>query len=159
MESLRQLLLEDRFSIVFDCGFSTPITKVTVDHISSIIKAVSLHCVLRIKAEIDQIAEGLELFNVLRLIRKYPTKIRGLFIFNPDCKATLDEMTILFQPKYSNDQSSRKVIEEASVMYWNEFLQDVSHGIISMLTICCLFNLLVVEGSYTFHFNPESMEH
>ena len=129
------MLLEDRFSIVFDCGFSTPITKVTVDHISTIIKAVSLHCVLRVKAEIDQIAEGLELFNVLRLIRKYPTKIQEMFICDPHCKPTLDEMTMLFQPKYSNDQSSRKVIEEASVMYWNEFLQDVSHGVISMLTI------------------------
>ena len=42
---------------------------------------------------------------------------------------------MLFQPKSSNDQSSRKVVEEASVMYWNEFLQEVSHGVISMLTI------------------------
>ena len=134
MESLRKLLLEDRFSIVFDCGFSTPITKITFEHISSIIKALSLHCALRVKAEIDQIAEGLELFNVLRLIRKYPAKIRGMFICNPH-PATLDDMTVLFQPKYLNDQSSRKVVEEASIMYWNEFLQDVSHGVLSMLAI------------------------
>ena len=119
---------------------------------------------LRVKAEIDQIAEGLELFNVLRLIRKYPTEIREMFICDPHCKPTLDEMTMLFQPKYSNDQSSRKVIEEASVMYWNEFLQDVSHGVISMLTIwivlrcICLFNLLVVEGSYTFNFQSWKYE-
>ena len=86
VESLKQLLPEDRFSIVFDCGSSTsstPITKATVDHISSIIKAVSLHCVLRVKAEIDQIAEGLELFNVFKLIRKYPAKIQGMLICNP----------------------------------------------------------------------------
>ena len=31
---------------------------------------------------------------------------------NPHCKPTFDEMTIL---KYSNDQSSRKVVKEASV--------------------------------------------
>ena len=83
VESLKQLLLEDRFSIVLDCGSSTPITKATVDHISSIIKAVSLRCVLRVKAEIDQIAEGMELFNILKLIRKYSAKIQGMLICNP----------------------------------------------------------------------------
>ena len=118
---------------MFDCGFSTPITKVTIEHIPSIIKAVSLHYVLQVKAELDQIAEGLELFNILTLICKYPAQMQELFVYKPCCKPTLDGMTMLFHAQYSHDQSSRKVAEEATMMNWNEFLQDVSHGVISML--------------------------
>jgi len=89
--TLRQLLLEDRFSIVFDCGFLTPITKVTTEHIPSIIKAVSL-CY------------------VLQVICKYPAEMQEL-------------------------------AEEATMMNWNEFLQDVSHGVTCYYNVKAVFAL------------------
>ena len=35
--TLQQLLLEDKYSVVFDCGFSTPINQVTLNDIPLII--------------------------------------------------------------------------------------------------------------------------
>ena len=58
--------MEDRYSVVFDCGFSTPVNKVTVKDVPLITKAVCLHAtVFQVKAELDQLADGLSLFGIL----------------------------------------------------------------------------------------------
>ena len=58
--------------VIYDSGFSTPVTKVCLQDVPNVAKIVCFHTVLlRVKAELDQIADGLRLFNVLDLIRHY----------------------------------------------------------------------------------------
>ena len=61
-EELRQLMTGDSSDIIYDSGFAIPVNRVRVDDIPDIMKAVCLHTtVLAVKAELDQMAEGLAL--------------------------------------------------------------------------------------------------
>ena len=69
MGELQQLLLGDNSDIFYESGFATPISRVTMEDVPVIVKAVCLHTtVLAVKAQLDQLAEGLQLFGVLSLI-------------------------------------------------------------------------------------------
>ena len=69
---LRNLLAEDRFDIVFDSGFAVPVSRVTLEHIPMLIKAICIHsAVVLIKAELDQLSEGLKVFHLIDIVRKY----------------------------------------------------------------------------------------
>ena len=61
-----------------------------------IVRAVCLQTtLLNVKAELDQMAEGLKLFNVISLLRQHPQKI------DVDSVLTLDQMVALFDVEYS----------------------------------------------------------
>ncbi len=58
-------------SVVFECGFSKPITQVSLEDVPMLHKAIAINsCLVPIKAELDQIKEGLGLFNVDELLKK-----------------------------------------------------------------------------------------
>ena len=110
----------------------TPIAKVKISNIPAIVKTVSVNLtIVSVKSEMDQLAEGLHLFKVLELLKTYPGKFRSLFVHDSACKLTAEQMIMLFHPQLSTTGSSRRVIEDDLIQNWNEFLQDVSHGIIS----------------------------
>ena len=122
----------------------TPIAKVKVSNIPAIIKMVSVNLtIVSVKSELDQLAEGLRLFKVLELLKSYPGTFRSLFVHDPLCKLTAEEMIMLFHPQFSTPGSSRRVIEDDLIQNWNEFLQDVSHGIISMWNVYMWYNTIV----------------
>lgn len=109
----------------------TPIAKVKISNIPAIVKTVSVNLtIVSVKSEMDQLAEGLHLFKVLELLKTYPGKFRSLFVHDSACKLTAEQMIMLFHPQLSTTGSSRRVIEDDLIQNWNEFLQDVSHGII-----------------------------
>ena len=67
---LRSLLSDDPAGFVYASGFSTPITQVTMDDIPLLLKIICVHsCVVPIKAELDQLKEGLNLFNVIDILK------------------------------------------------------------------------------------------
>ena len=129
---MRQLLTSESSDIVYDSGFATPVSSVHTDNIPDIVKAVCLHTtVLSVKAELDQMAEGLELFGILNLVRDHPSVMQSLFVFNPhDAQLTVDQMGALFDTTYSPQGSTKRVIEEAAFMHWDEFLHDLGNGLI-----------------------------
>ena len=108
------------------------VTKVKVTDIASIIRTVALNLTaVGVKSELDQLAEGLQLFQVLELLKCHPKKCQSLFVHNTWCKLTAEQMITLFHPQFSATGSSRRVIEDDLIQNWNEFLQDVSNGMIS----------------------------
>ena len=68
-----------------------------MNDIPDIVKAVCLHTtVLSMKAELDQIAEGLEIFDIINLVRDHPSLMQPLFVLNPvDAQLTVDKITPL----------------------------------------------------------------
>ena len=138
---LRNLLLEDRFDTVFECGFTVPVSRVTLENIPTLIKAISIHStIVPIKAELDQLSEGLKLFRVLDTVRKWPQEMKELFTYNSNTKLTAQDMIRLFDIEFSLTGSSSRQLEEATVIHWNEFLQEVENGLAGMLAnyLCSL---------------------
>lgn len=124
--------MEDSYSVVFDCGFAVPITKVTMKDIPLITKAVCLHSTLaEVKAELDQLATGLELFGILSLIRLHSLKMKSLFVYDENDEPSVELMIALFDIQFSPSGSSKRITEEDTVQNWNEFLQDLGNNIIS----------------------------
>ena len=146
--------MEDRYSVVFDCGFATPVNKVTVKDVTLITKAVSLHAtVFLVKAELDQLADGLELFGIVGLMRKHPNKMKPLFVYDPMDKPTAELMIALFDVHFSPPGTSKRVTEETAILYWNELLQDMANGLISKLYIVALLGFLQSErGGHSLEF-------
>ena len=127
VESLRNLLSEDPADVVYMSGFSTPITKVTLDDNPVVLKAVSIHsCIGPIKAELDQLKEGLNLFNVIDLIKK---QTRELFVSTGSAKLTVNNMLDLFEFSFSLEGSNAREAEEANILHWNEFLMEVEKNL------------------------------
>ena len=69
---LREFITNGKCAVVYDGGFSLPITKVGIQDIPVIVRTVTLHSTLMpIKSELDQLIQGLEIRGILPLIRKY----------------------------------------------------------------------------------------
>ena len=136
---LREFITDDKCAVVYDSGFSLPITKVSIQDIPVIVRAVTLHSTLMpIKSELDQLIQGLEICGILPLIRKYPRVMKQLFVYNPDDKITVELMVAMFDVKYSEQGTSRRELEERTIQFWNEFLIDVGSSAISKQYYCLL---------------------
>ena len=132
VDVLRQFISDDKCAVVYDSGFSLPITKVTIEDIPTIVRAVTLHSTLMpIKSELDQLTKGLEICGILPLIRKYPHVMKELFVYDADDKITVELMVAIFDVKYSEQGSSRRELEERTIQFWNEFIIDVGSSAIS----------------------------
>lgn len=148
--------MEDSSEIIFDSGFSVPVTQASLENVPDIVKAVCLQTtLLNVKAELDQMVEGLKLFDVISLLRQHPLKFKSLFVFDPvDSVLTVDQMVALFDVVYSPQGSSKRVSEEATFMHWDEFLHDLAHGLVGRHMHACKS---LKKGSY--HFPPISLFH
>ncbi len=93
------------------------------------VKAVCLHTtVLARSAGLDQLAEGLQLFDIIDLILKYSLETKCLFVHNPASgSSTVQEMIALFEIVYSIQGSSKWVKEEATYMHWHDVLHDLAN--------------------------------
>ena len=96
------------------------------------------HTILNVKAELDQMVEGLKLFDVISLLRQYPLKFKSLFVFDSvDSVLTLDQIVALFDVVYSPQGSSKRVSEESTFMHWDEFLHDLGDGLVGRHMHAC----------------------
>ena len=131
-------------------------TQASLENVPDIVRAVCLQTtLLNMKAELDQMAEGLKLFNVISLLRQHPLKFKSFFIFDVDSVLTVDQMVALFDVAYSPQGSSKRVSEEATFMHWHEFLHDLAHGLVGRHMHTCES---LKKISY-YHFSPISLFH
>ena len=78
---------------------------------------------------LDQMVEGLKLFDVISLLQQHPLKFKSLFVFDPvDSVLTVDQVVALFDVVYSTQGSSKHVSEEATLMHCDDFLHNLAHG-------------------------------
>lgn len=108
-----------------------PIIQVKVGDIPLLVKAVCRHMFTTpVKAELDQLAAGLDLFGILGFIRNHQVEAQSLFVHDPTDKLTA-KMIDLFSVEHSESGSSRRIAEDSVIQYWNEFVQDLCYKIIS----------------------------
>ena len=123
---------DNEMSIIFDSGYCKPMSLWQVE--GTIIKTVLFHINIRpIKAEIDQIAEGLQLFDILSLVKKYPEQFRCLFVSGRDHNPlTVSLMLALCNDiQFSGDDAKRSKKEEATLHLWHQLIIEIGAGMIS----------------------------
>ena len=63
------------------CGFTKPIATMTIHDVELLVECVTLHStILVVKAELDQVIEGLAESGVLEMLRSHPHLFKGLFV-------------------------------------------------------------------------------
>ena len=58
------------FALLMETGYRKPVIHLTLDDKRAAL--LDYHCMLKVKASMDQYAEGLEQLNVLQLMQKFP---------------------------------------------------------------------------------------
>ena len=78
----------------------------------------------------DQICEGLQLFDLLSVIKSYPAQFKPLFVYDEASKITSSELKSLFEINRLIDGSTWNK-EEDVVKNWCQYLDDVEQNKIS----------------------------
>lgn len=79
VSTLRTVAME-AIDLIIDSGFSKPIVQLTESDKSELIHVLALNCTLvRCKAEIDQMLDGLKALEVASLIKQHPALLRLFF--------------------------------------------------------------------------------
>ena len=123
---LQDLLLQDSFKFVFECGFMKPAAFVKLSDIPTITKQVCMDYVLvRSSLEMDQFCKGLETHNILHLIRTSKYAVKKLYVHDFQGSVTVQSLFELLTPEFSPRGSNIREEEEAVVMNWHDYLKDI----------------------------------
>ena len=125
---LQDMLHEDKFAFVAECGFIKPAIKVTKEDIAAIIKAAFLaHIVFKTTQEISQFIEGLETLQIATLLRPHPKCLRKLFVKDPSeaCVTSSVSVTLAVPISITTQTQSEREKEEAVLLAWSDYIQDM----------------------------------
>lgn len=100
------------------------------------------YCIFSVKSELDQMLCGLSsTLGMLDLLRNNPTVMRPLFVSSNACLVAdnvYDAFEICFSPEGSNKRQS----EEATIMQWVHFLQNVEREFKTLWRISLSFQVV-----------------
>lgn len=114
----------EEFSFRFDVGVSVPSTRLKFTDREWIIQSLATYLVIvKAKASIDQIADGLTALGVLEMMRANPQAMRKLFLHRPVLNA--DYLLNLFKPRLSAPGTNRREDEEQLIIYWVNFIEMI----------------------------------
>lgn len=129
VDEMRNLLDSDEFDFRYDIGIAQPSKDLQLRDCDRVVKLCAAHYTIHsVKAELDQLCDGLMCMGVLQLIQQNPV-MRTLFLPRPPKPLTADSMINMFTTKFSPLGANCREDEEAAVMKWVQFLQAVE-GII-----------------------------
>ncbi|KAK9539190.1 hypothetical protein VZT92_004313 [Zoarces viviparus] len=87
----------------------------------SIVRAIILHAVLRLQPMLEQLREGLQLYDLILLIRKYPDICQPLFVPGEDVKVNAEFVMASIIPQLSDKGTTRHQVELEMI----NFIQDL----------------------------------
>ena len=143
VEEMRQLLDSDEYQMRFNIGLGQPSSSLHLSDLSTIVEMFSTHySLLNVKAELDQMVEGLESMGVLPLIRSNPNKLYDLFVAGTAIPLSADKMIDMFTILFSPVGSNRREREDSIVLKWCNYLQHIEGSftidIIIVVIISCI---------------------
>ena len=116
--------------ILAGCGI--PFTRLEDKEV--MVQAIIKHsCIFSVKAELDQIREGMDLLRLLGIFKRYPKAFLPLFL-QCDKVITAVFMQDLFRIPFSPMGSNIREREETTSLHWIQFLNDVEAGLLSGTT-------------------------
>ncbi len=126
LEEVKALLDSDDYDFRFDIGLGFPTNSMRfVDRDEIVQSLAGYFTVVKVKAQLDQVVQGLSVLGILDLLRDNPRKARELFVYSKPPAMTADAMLTLFTPRLSPAGSNRREDEEQLVMLWVHFIQMI----------------------------------
>lgn len=122
--------MEDEYDFVPESGFLKPTVQVTPNDVPEIFRSVCLeYVIVRSICEMTQFLEGLQTLDVATLIKQHPSIMRQVFTSNT-LPVTARDLTNLLVPVYSPVGSNAREEEEAIMLNWNYYLQDIQGKVV-----------------------------
>ena len=120
----------DDFEFLIDCGYSKPLRDYVLDDKKEMLECVILHFThYRIRAEVDQLKEGLAKVGVLPAIQSRPNLWKPLLCHTESLKVIPDYIRRLFEPVFSAMGSNARRAEEDSSYHWEEYLKEMGKNV------------------------------
>ncbi|XP_042268886.1 uncharacterized protein LOC122987983 [Thunnus albacares] len=105
------------------CGY-TELLK--VDRKDSIIRAIVLHATVRLTPMLQQIRNGMKVYNLLEVIGRHQTLCTNLFVSKEDDdRPGADYIMSILAPELSESGSRRQARENSIINFFQDFLQDL----------------------------------
>ena len=102
-----------------------PASSLRLVDLPSIIDLFTSHsAVISVKAQLDQISDGLKHAHILELFIRNPRRMGDLLLYQ-ETSITASELISLFQPNLSPIGNIQREAEEAVTVYFSEFVQHV----------------------------------
>lgn len=122
---MRSILDGDDFDFRFEVGLAELSSRLELSDCRRIVQSISRYfTVVRVKAQIDQMLDGMNALGIGELIRSNPRTIHKLFMTQPE-PITPDSLLNLFRTMFSPEGSNRREDEEQVIMYWVNFLEII----------------------------------
>ena len=138
-EQLKRTVSGDDFDFLIDCGYSKPLRDCVLDDKKEMLECVILHFThYRIRAELDQLKEGLAMVGVLPAIQSRPNLWKPLLCHTESLKVIPDYIRQLFEPVVSAMGSNARRTEEDVSYHWEE----ISKKWVRMSVLCFGHNRL-----------------
>lgn len=123
---MRTLLDSDEYDMRYSIGIGQPSSSLKLCDRDRIVQAFATHfTIITVKAELDQMTEGLKALGVLQLIHSNPKKMRQLFVRESKVKLTADILMDIFRFNLSPLGSNTRECEETVIMHWVNYLQMI----------------------------------
>ena len=83
------------------------------------------YCITFVKTELDQLLEGLDALDILKLIRANPSTFRQLFVHEMKIALSADHFLSLYTETFSPSGSNKREAEEAAMIMWIHFIEQI----------------------------------
>ncbi|XP_062520832.1 G2/M phase-specific E3 ubiquitin-protein ligase-like [Corticium candelabrum] len=126
-QQIREIVTtDDALDILSDCGYDKPLSNVRFADKTNLIKvAATHHCLLSVKAELDQLKEGLQVLDVLSLISKHRKAFEPYFCLDNSRTLTANQIEQLFKTvRFTEDNAEIREKEEAAFVNFLDFLTE-----------------------------------
>ncbi|CAL8341899.1 unnamed protein product [Arctogadus glacialis] len=107
---------------ILDCGYTG---QINIDHKESILRAIVLHVTTKRTPMLQQMREGLEVYNLIKVMQIKPNECRNLFVVGDDDKVDSHYVLSHLAPEMSPHGSTKHVKESKILEYFQDFLIEI----------------------------------
>ncbi|KAF4104406.1 hypothetical protein G5714_015393 [Onychostoma macrolepis] len=107
---------------ILDCGYTGP---VNVDHKESILRALALHITTKRIPMLQQLREGLEIYDLIKVMQRKPHECHDLFVIGYDDKVDAHYILSHLAPEMSPSGSIKQVKESKIMEFFQDFLLEL----------------------------------
>lgn len=134
------------FETRFEMGYTKPTLSMDTSDVADMLQVVSYHIAVEsCRSELDQLAEGLQLFGFLEKARAHPGRMSCLLEVGQS-QLTADSLYATIESRLSDVGTNARAQEEAVRVNFNSFLLDVEGNVYALSN-----NILLLLGHMTYY--------
>ncbi|RXN37400.1 G2 M phase-specific E3 ubiquitin- ligase-like protein [Labeo rohita] len=107
---------------ILDCGYTGP---VNTDHKESILRALELHITTKCIPMLQQLREGLEIYDLTKVMQRKPRECHDLFVIGYDDQVDSHYILSHLAPEMSPSGSIKQVKESKIMEFFQDFLLEL----------------------------------